>query len=377
MRITHVEAIPYSLPYKRAARFASGTVERADDVLVRVHTDDGLVGQAEAQPRPYTYGETQASIVSTVLDWFSPALAGVDPLASELVAERISGRSGSNVARGAVELAVWDLAGKTLGVACHMLLGGFSREVSVAYMIGFDTPAVMADDAVAVNERHGINAFKLKVGRDPAIDIAACAAIRDALPTSELYVDANRGWRYQDALIAGDALIELGVSGIEEPLSLDDRVGRRRLAHRWSVPVIGDESCITLPDVVRELAGGTVGMVSIKTARTGFTMSRRILAHCVSSSVPVVLGSQYEGGAGTLATLAFAAAFSATAGRPAEVGNVLDLADDLLTEPLSIHQGRMEARDVPGVGIEIDEDKLAHYRVDAPQDRRAPVSGTA
>ena len=118
MRITHLEAIPYSLPYKRAAHFASGTVERADDVLVRVHTDDGLVGQAEAQPRPYTYGETQASIVQAVRDWFSPALAGVDPLASERVAERISGLAGSNVARGAVELAVWDLAGKILRACC-------------------------------------------------------------------------------------------------------------------------------------------------------------------------------------------------------------------------------------------------------------------
>ena len=105
MRITHLEAIPYSLPYKRAARFASGTVERADDVLVRVHTDDGLIGQEEAQPRPYTYGETQTSIVATIRDWFSPALAGVNPLASEQVADRIAGLAGSNVARGAVELA--------------------------------------------------------------------------------------------------------------------------------------------------------------------------------------------------------------------------------------------------------------------------------
>ena len=62
VRITSIEAIPFALPYRRAPRFASGSVSSADNVLVRVHSDAGLVGQAEAQPRPYTYGETQVSI---------------------------------------------------------------------------------------------------------------------------------------------------------------------------------------------------------------------------------------------------------------------------------------------------------------------------
>jgi L-alanine-DL-glutamate epimerase-like enolase superfamily enzyme len=100
------------------------------------------------------------------------------------------------------------------------------------------------------------------------------------------------------------------------------------------------------------------------TMRTGFTASRRILGHCLGRSVPVIVGSQYEGGAGALATLAFAAAFAATARRPAELANVLDLADDLLAEPIEIRAGRVAAPNRPGLGIEIDEDKLAHYRLD-------------
>ena len=88
MRITHVEAVPYNLPVQRVARFASGARERADHVLVRVHTDDGLVGQAAAQPRPYTYGETQESIVAAVGERLGPALAGLDPLATERATER-------------------------------------------------------------------------------------------------------------------------------------------------------------------------------------------------------------------------------------------------------------------------------------------------
>ena len=88
VRITAVEAIPFALPYRRAPKFASGSVGSADNVLVRVHTDAGLIGQAEAQPRPYTYGETQASIVETVSGELNAALTGLDPLRVELIASR-------------------------------------------------------------------------------------------------------------------------------------------------------------------------------------------------------------------------------------------------------------------------------------------------
>ncbi len=151
VRITGVEAIPFAVSYRCPAVFASGTVTEADNVLVRVHTDAGLVGQAEAQPRPYTYGETQASIVDTVSGHLNEALTGVDPLRVELVAERCARIAGNYVARGAVDLAVWDLVGRILGAPCHTLLGGFADDVAAAHMVSFGEPAAMADEAVAVN----------------------------------------------------------------------------------------------------------------------------------------------------------------------------------------------------------------------------------
>ena len=172
--------------------------------------------------------------------------------------------------------------------------------------------------------------FKVKVGRAPELDVAATRAIREALPDADLYVDANRGWSYDDALRAGDELIALGVRAIEEPISVDDRAGRLRLAERWPVPLAGDESCISLAHVDRALEEGAVRAVSIKTARTGFTESRRILDLCLARTSPVVVGSQYEGAIGAPATIAFAAAFAATAAQPAEITNFLDLADDLV-----------------------------------------------
>jgi L-alanine-DL-glutamate epimerase-like enolase superfamily enzyme len=364
IRITGIEAIPFALPYRRAPRFASGSVSSADNVLVRVHSDAGLVGQAEAQPRPYTYGETQTSIVNAVSGPLNGALTDLDPLRLELVAERCAAIAGNYVARGAVDLAVWDLVGQILGCPCHTLLGGFADDIAAAHMLSFGEPAAMGDEATEINEALGITTFKVKVGRAPDEDVAAVRAIRDALPGANLYVDANRGWSYDDAVRAGDALIELGVQAIEEPISTDDRVGRLRLAQRWAVPLGGDESCISLAHVDRALEEGAVRVVSVKTARTGFTESRRILDLCLARNVPVVMGSQYEGAIGATATIAFAAAFAATARRPAEIANFLDLADDLVVAAPEIRGGRATAPGAPGLGLAVDEERLQRYRVD-------------
>ena len=364
VRVTAVEAIPFALPYRRAPKFASGSVDSADNVLVRVHTDAGLVGQAEAQPRPYTYGETQTSIVDTVSGRLNDGLTGLDPLRTELVAERCGRVAGNQVARGAVDLAVWDLVGQILGCPCHTLLGGFADSVSAAHMVSLAEPAAMADEAIAASEQLGVRTFKVKVGRNPALDVASVRAIRDALPDADLYVDANRGWSYEDAVRAGDELASLGVRAIEEPISIEDRAGRLRLADRWRVPLVGDESCISLAHVDRALEEGAVRMVSVKTARTGFTESRRILDLCLARNIPVVLGSQYEGALGAIATIAFAAAFAGTAGRPAEITNFLDLADDLVVTAPEIRAGRATVPPTPGLGVEIDEDRLTRYRLD-------------
>ena len=363
-RIVEVEAIPYAVPYRRPARFASGAVERADNVLVRIHTDAGLVGHAEAQPRPYTYGETQASIVAAVRSWFAPRLLGMRPGAIEEARAAFAGLAGNHCARGAVDVALWDLLGRLAGVPCSTLLGGYADRVAVAHMLSFDTPEAMADDAATIHAEHGVRTFKVKVGRDPQLDVAAVAAIRDALPDAVLYADANRGWTREQAMDAGDALIGLGVVAIEEPIAIEDRRGRALLAERWDVPLAGDESCLSLTDVRRAIDEGAVGQVSVKVARTGFSESRDVLGLCRAERMPVVIASQYEGALGALASIAFGAAFADTASRPVEATNFRDLGSDLLAELPRITDGHVAVPATPGLGYVIDEDALAAARTE-------------
>lgn len=363
IRIIAVEAIPMALPLRRPVGFASGTIETAHNVLVRVVSDAGLVGHAEAQPRPYTYGETQESIVGAVREWFAPRLEALNPMRLEAARMACAGLEGNHCARGAVEVALADLAGQLLGVSCSVLLGGAADSVAVASMVSFGSAQEMADDARGLFESYGIASFKAKVGREVSLDIACVTAVREAVPDALLYVDANRGWTLEQARAAAPALLELGVAAIEEPLDLADETGRRALAAEWPVPLTGDESCRSLSEVARELTAQRVGQVSIKVARTAFAESREILALCRAAGAQAVVGSQYEGALGAWASIALATGAGGLCDRPAEVGNFLDLAVDLV-EPPKIFDGRVAAGSEPGLGVVIDAEALAHYRMD-------------
>lgn len=345
--------------------FSTGELRAAEHVLVRIHSDAGIVGVAEAPARPMTYGESQASIAAAIERWIAPALVGQDPFAVERHAAATAWLVANNTAKGAVDIALWDIVGQVLGVPCHRLMGGYAEKVRVTHMLGFGEPAALAEEALEMTKQHGITAFKLKVGVDLAVDVAACRAVRLAVgPEALLYLDANHGYGPEEAISACRAMAEYGVAWIEEPTPASDFLGRQRLVSRLDIPVLGDESCATLPDVAREVSNGAAQMISIKPARTGFTVSKRILGLCVGLGARVLCGNQLDGQVGTAATVAFAAAHEATASMPAELSHYVIQESDLLAEPLRIVDGHIAARDRPGLGLVIDESALAHFRVE-------------
>jgi L-Ala-D/L-Glu epimerase len=366
MKIVTVEAIPFAIPYRKPLRFASGEVHVADHVLVRVHTDDGVVGVAEAPPRPYTYGETQESIVAVVRKVFAPALVGLTLLERETARARMERTIGNPAARAAVDMAIWDALGRTLDLPVTQLLGGWTDRMRVAHMVGFAPDAEMVAEAERVRDLYGIRTFKVKVGRRPVgLDVGACGALRAALgPDVELYVDGNRGWTPSEAARAMQAMADLDLTLAEELCPADDVLGRRWLTARTPVPTVADESATTPGQVTRELLDGAANAISIKTARTGFSTSQRILHLCEGLGAEVVMGNQIDGQIGTACTVAFGAAHRGSSLRAGELSNFLDMSDDLLTEPLEISGGELAVRPGPGLGIEVDPDKLARYRRD-------------
>ncbi|SKB73158.1 L-alanine-DL-glutamate epimerase [Arthrobacter sp. 31Cvi3.1E] len=366
MKIMRIEAIPYSIPYRKPLKFASGEVRDADHVLIRIYTDDGLVGIADAPPRPFTYGETQESIIAVVSKVFAPALIGVDPFDRGKIHQHLNRTVHNQVAKGSLDIALWDIIGKATATPVHQLLGGYAGSMEVSHMLGFKPAQQLLEEALNFRETHGISTFKLKVGRRPLdLDVEACRVLRAGLgPATDLYLDANRGWTANEALEVLRRTSDLGLSLLEEPCDAKEGMSRRRLVKKSPIPIVGDESVPTAGDVSRELVSGGCDAVSIKTARSGFTEAQQILGLCTGLGVDVVMGNQIDTQIGTLATVTFGAAHEPTSRRAGELSNYLDMADDLLAEPLRIHQGRIHVRDVAGVGAEIDADKLQRYRQD-------------
>lgn len=366
MKIVEIETVPFAIPYRKPMRFASGESHRADHVLVRVHGEDGLVGVAEAPPRPYTYGETQESIVAVIGKVFAPELVGLSVFEREEMHARMDRTIGNPAAKAAVDMAVWDLLGRSLGVPVAQLLGGYTDRMAVSHMVGFAPDEQMVAEALRMRDTYGITTFKVKVGRRPAsLDVGACRALREALgPGVELYIDGNRGWLPSEAARALRAMADLDLTLAEELCPADDVLGRRWLVSQTPIPTVADESATRPGEVTRELLGGSANMISIKTARTGFTGSQRVLHLCEGLGTEVVMGNQIDGQVGTACSVVFGAAHRSTSSRAGELSNFLDMADDLLTEPLQISGGELHLRPGPGTGIEIDPDKLEHYRQD-------------
>lgn len=366
MKIVAVEAIPYSIPYVKPLKFASGEVHAAEHVLVRVHTDDGIVGTADAPPRPFTYGETQRGIVAVIESLFTPAILGLTLLDREVIRSRLTRTVGNPVAKAAIDMAVWDALGRTLDLSVTEMLGGYTDRMRVSHMLGFDTPAAMVDEATRMRETYGIEVFKIKVGRRPvALDTAVVRALREGLGEDvELYVDGNRGWTAAESARAMKDMADLGLTLAEELCPADDVLGRRWLVQQLDVPFVADESATTPAEVTREILGGSATAVSIKTARTGFTDSTRIHHLCEGLGLDVVMGNQIDGQLGSACTVAFGAAFDLTSRRAGELSNFLDMSDDLVTEPLEIRDGELTVPTGSGHGIDIDPHKLSTYRID-------------
>ncbi|WP_019810863.1 mandelate racemase/muconate lactonizing enzyme family protein [Saccharomonospora halophila] len=366
MKITRVEAIPFAIPYRKPLRFASGEVSAAEHVLVRVHTEDGIIGVAEAPPRPFTYGETQAGIVAAVDSVFAPQLVGLSLLDRETAHVRLGRTVGNPAAKSALDMAMWDALGRGLDVSVTELLGGYTDRMRVSHMLGFDEPAAMVAEAERMRDTYGITTFKVKVGRRPvSLDTAVVRALREALGDAvELYVDGNRGWTAAESARAMSEMADLDLLFAEELCPADDVLGRRWLVRQLDVPFIADESAVTAADVTREVLGGSATAVSIKTARTGFIRSQRTHHLAEGLGLEVVMGNQIDGQLGSLCTVAFGAAYPLTSRRAGELSNFLDMRDDLLAEPLRISDGELVVPPGAGLGAELDPDKLRHYRRD-------------
>lgn len=364
MKVTAVEAIPFRIPFRDRRVWARGALDAAEHVLVRIRTDqDGLEGVAEAPPRPTIYGESLQSILAGIEQWFGPATVGLDPFAGERLLEEFDRIPGNLTAKAAIDMALTDIRAKVAGVPVYRLLGGWTDRVPTTWRPPVGSVESVIAACAAMRERFGVKAFKVKIGMRPHEDILLIRELRAALgPDACLVPDANQGYDVPTAIRVLRAIEEFDITLVEEPCRIENDRGRQRVARETSIPLMGDESCTTALEVRRQLALGCLGVVSIKVARTGFAVSRRIAHLCELESVANLNGMQADTSLGSLCGAHFAASCR-NVRFPCELASYLDTVDDLLVEPPRIEDGYFVLPQQPGLGIEIDEAKLEMYRL--------------
>jgi L-alanine-DL-glutamate epimerase-like enolase superfamily enzyme len=361
IRLTAV-AVPYR-PELGAVVTAGLRLTEARHLLVEVHTDDGRVGLGEAVPRPSVYGETLDGMRAVIEDLLAPGVLDSDPFDVERVWAGWERVVGNQSAKASLDVALHDLAARSAGVPLYRMLGGWSDgTIPLTMALAMGRPQDLAVGAAEAVEA-GYRTVKLKVGSSVDDDLAVVAAVRAAVgPDVALYADANGGYSRRDALRAGRAFERHELVLFEEPIAAWDTSGRAKLASAIDIPLLLDESTNDAPAVIRELTAGTAGAISIRAARSGVTVTRHLIGLAVLANVPCLTGSHRELGVGVAANAHLAAAFRSMA-FPAELGSHVHLEDGLLETPLVINDGSLRLPAGPGLGVTLDRERVARYRL--------------
>jgi L-alanine-DL-glutamate epimerase-like enolase superfamily enzyme len=372
MKIIDVEPIVMRLPDIDVGR-ADGT---QDAFLVRVRTDDGLEGIGEADTSPYlarTVVEMPAS--HAVARGLRELLVGEDAGDIERLWRMMElgssyyGRAGVALhAISAIDIALWDLAGKAAGKPAHELLGGARVAELPVY-----ASEVMPETAVEVREiaeravAAGYGALKLgwgPLGQDLSRDVELVSAAREVLgPARTLMVDGGQAYSVERAAELARSLAELDVYWFEEPLAPDDYDGYRRLSDASPVRLAAGEADSTIAPFRALVERGGVSILQPDVARCGgFTVARQIGTLATQYGVEVVPHC-FSTGVLVAASLHFASTLAAPTFSEYSVADS-PLAGGLLREPFALRDGRLAVPTGPGLGIELDDELVDRVRFD-------------
>jgi len=368
VHIKTIEPIAVSLPMLKPVIMAGEEVRRADNVLVRIAADNGLVGWGEAASAPVMTGETIESIVAAV-HYLEQALHGRDAADIEGALAAMDGRMyGNHGAKAAIEIALHDLAGKAAGKPVHALLGEKkrSRIALLGVIGGGDLDGDLRD--AEKKKAAGITAYKIKVGIDtPENDAARTRTICNVLGRGLLIsADANQGYSTEEALHYVCAVEGAGLDFFEQPVMADDLAGMAQVAAATKIAIGADEGIHSLDDIRRHHEKQAARGVSLKAIKLGGVRAVTEAARlCGTLGMSVNISCKTgESSVACAAALHVACVIPDIAwGLTLTHGG---LRDDVTTPPLPASQSHAEVPDRPGLGVEVDEGRVQRHRVALP-----------
>ncbi len=338
-------------------------------LIVKLHTDEGLIGLGEVSCTPRWSGEDQFSAQHFIQHYFAPALLDQDPAQIETLSANVFQHvAGNYFTKSGVEMALWDLAGKAQNKPVYELLGGKVREsVMTKWSVSGQPPARAAEIAQWALSQ-GFPKMKVKVGLGIDSDFPRVEAVRKVVGDHfKLGVDANGGWQTADNAIAAiTRLMELNIYFAEQPVPAGEPAEMTKVRAACGVPIIADESLYTLSDAKMLARERAADVFSIYVGKAGgIAPARTIADFALSQNIPCTLGSNLELGVGSAAMTHLALAHRAFRPDdfPCDIIGPFFYDDDIVAEPLPITPGSAKATTKPGLGIELDNGKIEKYRV--------------
>ena len=370
MKITQIECIPVRVPInpKRAIKSGRGYHTVSPFLMVKVYTDEGVYGLGEVSCTAGWSGEDQFTAARMIDGYLAPALIGEDPTHIERLTTLMRKTIANNpFTKSAIEMALWDILGKVANLPVYRLLGGPVREyVTTKYSVSGLPPAQAAEIAAWAVEQ-GFRTMKVKVGINPDEDVARVAAVRQAIgPDVRLGVDANGGWSPRVAIQTIPRLYEYKIFFAEQPVPDLDIAWLADVRSQVNIPVMADESVYSLQDALAIVRAGAADILSVYVGKGGgIGPARKMAAVAEAAGLVCTIGSNLEMGVASAAMIHLGMATTAIAAEdfPCDILGPFFYEDDLLVEPLPIEAGRARPNDKPGLGVELDEKKLAKYRV--------------
>lgn len=384
MKIKKISTIPIRLPTRRVHQWASLTTSIGVYVIVKLETDEGLVGLGEAPvlkdwggDHMKYYGETPRTTAHVIADILAPAIVGQDPrLIGALHSRMDQAIKGYPYCKAAIDMALYDVVGKACKLPVYQLLGGCYRErVTVAHSIGLMEIGKAVEEALEVKEE-GIKAIKLKGGREPKRDVDLVRQIREAVgPEIQISVDANQGYPTPKVAVqAIKAMEEFGLLYMEQPVEGINAMAE--VARRVDTPIMADESAWTPQDVLEIIRKRAADMLSLYTTKPGgLFKAQKVAAVAESGGLQCNVNGSVETGVGNAANLHLAAALAVASlpcvvpvstpkgkGKRGIAG--IYYQDDIIMEPFTYADGDLLVSTQPGLGVELDEEKVKRYRAD-------------
>lgn len=363
MRITNIipHLVHVPLPEAYRTQSAAGYRLARQACIIEVTTDEGITGFGSCS------GAYDLDVVATVVNKvLQPEFIGRDPFQTERMWDtlyygtliRTVGARGVGIAAlSGIDIALWDIKGKALGVPLFQLFGGFAQEAVRPYAssIPWHVEPAQAVEEAQIRAREGFNAIKVKVGEEPERELQVLEALREALPMMDLLVDADMAFRVDNAIRFAREMEPLGIYWFEEPLSIDDIEGHIRLSQSTDIRIATGQNLYTRFPFRDLLSAQGIQVAQADVARAGgFTEVRKIAGMAASFNA---LWCPHTSG-DIVATVANLHLVAASSNAPIiELDTTYNpLMTQLAPDALLWQEGHLVPPGKPGLGLEIDLD---------------------